>query len=250
MPSSKIEYMKTGIQGLDELLGRGLPRGWNVLVKGEPGSGKTTLGLQYLVRGAEMGEPGIYVSFNETRDEILITQKEGWNWEKWEEEGKLRFIDLSFARVIGRGQILTKSGKIDMTDFLKSLLEDHIKQIGAKRLVIDPITIISMMYGSTSDLHFMLLRFFEILNRSKVTSFLIYESSATSEGDDDLALYLAQGIILLYNQRSGDLGWSRQRGIEIYKMRGVNHKLGVYPLSISDNGISISSEFRLPSVRK
>ena len=241
--------MKTGIPGLDELLGKGLPRGWTVLVKGEPGSGKTTLCLEFLVRGAEMGEPGIYVSFNETREELLATQKEGLNWEKWEKEGKIRFIDMSFARVIGRGQLLTRAGKVDMTDFLKSLVEEHIKQIDAKRLVIDPITIIAMMYDSPRDLRFMLLRFFEILNRAKVTSFLIYESSATSD-TEDLALFLAQGIILLYNQRSGDLGWSRQRGIEIYKMRGVNHKLGVYPLTISDKGLSIGAEFRLPSVSR
>ncbi len=241
--------MKTGIQGLDELLGQGLPRGWTVLIKGEPGSGKTTLCLEYLVRRAEMGEPGIFVSFNETKEEVLATQKKGWNWEKWEEQGLLRFIDMSFARVIGRGQLLTKSGKIDLTDFLKSLLEEHIKKIDAKRLVIDPITIIAMMYDSPRDLRFMLLRFFEILNRARVTSFLIYESAATRD-TEDLALFLAQGIILLYNQRSGELGWSRQRGIEIYKMRGVNHKLGVYPFTIHDKGISISSEFRLPSISR
>src|SRR3954468_17941386 len=72
----------TGIAGLDDILGGGFPTSHLYLVEGTPGSGKTTLGLQFLRRGTELGEKGLYITLSETKDELItVAQSHGWSLE-------------------------------------------------------------------------------------------------------------------------------------------------------------------------
>ena len=102
-----MELIKTGIDGLDKLLRGGIPKGWITILSGEPGSGKTCLSVGFLVEGIrKFNESGIYCSFNESRKELLLTQKAfGYDLEEYEKQGKFAILDLSHGRASGEGQL-------------------------------------------------------------------------------------------------------------------------------------------------
>jgi circadian clock protein KaiC len=239
-----MELTKTGIQGLDELLNGGIPSGWTTIISGQPGCGKTCLAMGFLIGGIEnYDEPGVFCSFNENRKELGLTQESfGFNLTKYEKSKKLKILDFSVGRVLGDGQIVFKQKNLDLPA-LSKILKDAINEIGAKRLVIDPLTIISLLFDDIREIRYNFLRFFDVIRRFGVTSLAISETSLISKGYT-VEEFLAAGIIRLYNER---LGSKRQRGIEIIKMRGINHKRGIFPLSITNNGIVISPEVEMLS---
>ncbi len=238
-----MELTKTGIPGLDELLGGGIPTGWTAIISGAPGCGKTCLSVGYLVEGIDkFDESGIFCSFNESRKELLLTQKSfGYDLAKYEDAGRLKILDFSYGRAIGEGQLALQQTKVDLPALTKSIKES-INEIDAKRLVIDPLTIISLLFDNIREVRYNFLRFFDVIRRFGITSLAITESS-NSKGFT-VEEFLAAGIIRLYNER---LGSKRQRGIEIVKMRGINHKRGLFPLSITSQGIIISPEVEMLS---
>jgi len=130
------DLVSTGVKALDELLGGGLLRGNIVLVAGHPGSGKSTLGAQFLYYGAvEENEPGIYVSFAEGKREFYYHMKQlGMNFEKLEKEGKFRFIE----GLSGVSQSVIHE--------LINIIASVIEEVGAKRIVLDPITALLMYF--------------------------------------------------------------------------------------------------------
>ncbi|MHA1236779.1 MAG: ATPase domain-containing protein [Candidatus Hodarchaeales archaeon] len=207
-----MELTKTGIQGLDELLNGGIPSGWTTIISGQPGCGKTCLAMGFLIGGIEnYDEPGVFCSFNENRKELALTQESfGFNLTKYEKSKKLKILDFSVGRVLGDGQIVFKQKNLDLPA-LSKILKDAINEIGAKRLVIDPLTIISLLFDDIREIRYNFLRFFDVIRRFGVTSLAISETSLISKGYT-VEEFLAAGIIRLYNER---LGSKRQRGIEI-----------------------------------
>jgi circadian clock protein KaiC len=239
-----MELTKTGIQGLDELLNGGIPTGWTTILSGQPGCGKTSLSMGFLIGGIEKyGETGVFCSFNENRKELGLTQESfGYNLTKYEKSNKLKILDFSVGRVLGDGQIVFKQKSLDLPALTK-ILKDTINEISATRLVIDPLTIITLLFDDVREIRYNILRFFDVIRRFGVTTLAISEMSLLSKGYT-VEEFLAAGIIRLYNER---LGSKRQRAIEIIKMRGINHKRGVFPLSITNNGIIISPEVEMLS---
>ncbi|MFX0182641.1 MAG: RAD55 family ATPase [Candidatus Hodarchaeota archaeon] len=237
-----MELTKTGLPGLDKLLGGGIPKGWTSILSGEPGAGKTCLAIGFIVEGIKMGEPGIFCSFNESRRELYLTQKSfGYDLENYESDGTFKLLDFSYGRALGQGQLALQQYKLDLPGLTKELKE-AINSIDAKRMVIDPITIIKLLFDNIREVRYNLLRFFDVIRRFGVTSFAVVESKGM--GSFTVEEFLAAGIIRLYNERTGA---KRQRGIEIIKMRGVNHKRGVFPLSITEKGIVVSPDVEMPS---
>ena len=95
-----MERILTGIKGLDELLGGGLPKGKCILVVGSPGSGKTTLIMQFLYNGALSGERGLYITMDEKPEQVKDNFSPfGWNLDQMEKEGNLIFLDATPIRV-------------------------------------------------------------------------------------------------------------------------------------------------------
>ncbi|MFX0206766.1 MAG: ATPase domain-containing protein, partial [Candidatus Hodarchaeota archaeon] len=221
--SMDLPLTKTGIVGLDQLLGGGIPVGWSTILSGEPGAGKTCLSIGFLVQGIkEYDEPGIFCSFNEAKKELYLTQLGfGYDLQRLEAEKKFLLLDLSYGRALGDGQLALQQYKLDLPALTKKLKE-AIDSIKAKRLVIDPLTIISLLFDDVREIRYNMFRFFDVIRRFGVTSLAIAET----RGEDVYSVeeFLAAGIIRLYNERSGA---KRQRGIEIIKMRGVNHKRGI-----------------------
>ncbi|MFX0086369.1 MAG: ATPase domain-containing protein [Candidatus Hodarchaeota archaeon] len=237
-----MDLAKTGLPGLDKILGGGIPRGWTSILSGSPGAGKTCLSVGFLIEGMkQFDEPGVFCSFNESKRELYMTQKSfGYDLEKYESQGKLKFLDFSYGRALGQGELALQQFKLDLPGLTKKLKES-INVIDAKRMVIDPLTIISLLFDDIREVRYNFLRFFDVIRRFGVTSLAVVEKGLTPFSVEE---FLASGIIRLYNER---VGAKRQRGIEIVKMRGINHKRGVFPLSITDKGIIITPDVKMPS---
>ncbi|MHA2501310.1 MAG: RAD55 family ATPase [Candidatus Kariarchaeaceae archaeon] len=222
-----MERVKTGIQGLDQILNGGLVKNRVIVVQGSAGTGKTTLGLQFLSKGAEQGEPGLLLSMEyDVKDIISDMKAYGWNPEQQIEESKLR--------------IITPPGGFEdpqsmNIDDLINLIFEHVQETKAKRLVIDSINSMEIALGEDKLDRKDLLRFTTLLRDLDCTTLLIAEKF---DNQKDLVYgYLSHGIIELYNIRKGA---SRLRGLEIIKMRGVEHSNLTHSLSIEPgNGIIV-----------
>ncbi len=125
-----LERVKTGIKGFDELVEGGIPKGYNVLVTGTPGTGKSIMGLQYIYNGALAGENGIYVTIDSPRTQLIEQAgRFGWDFKKMEEEGKITFLSIPPNRA-----------RIDIFD----MLEDKVAEASAKRLVFDNLALLAI----------------------------------------------------------------------------------------------------------
>ena len=142
----ELEKAPTGIRGLDEITGGGLPRGRVTLVAGSAGAGKSLLGLEFLVTGArQYGEPGVLVSFEESAAKVTRNVRSlGFDLDQLQEDGLL--VMLSF-RVEPTDFVAT--GEFDLEP-LFAILDDAIERVGAKRVVLDTIEVLFGAFGDDS----------------------------------------------------------------------------------------------------
>lgn len=221
------KHIQTGITGLDQLLEGGFLENRAILIEGGPGTGKTTFGLQFLVHGAKHEEPGILLSLEyEPVDLVEDMQNYGWNARELIDNNQLR--------------ILTPPGGFEkpeeMTiDAVINLIFEHVNEIGAKRLVIDSLNSLEIALEHEDFNRQDLLRFITLLRELDCTILLIAEQSL--EEHNIMYSYLAHGVIKLYNLKRGA---SRLRGIEVLKMRGINHSNLTHSMAISNqSGINV-----------
>jgi len=249
-----IEKVKTGVDGLDDLLKGGIPKYHTVLISGQAGSGKTIFGSAYIFNGASVfNEAGIYVSFEQKRVDVL-NQAEvfGWDFEGLEKNGLVRVISYADKSSVNLFQVLDDIKKV-------------AREIKAKRVVIDSIsslllhlglaTTIELVSSMGKDLHQVSFPLSgEMITRMTVketmlklknldlTTMVISELPETSEylSRDTISEYLADGVILL--QYLGVVG-ADARTLQIRKMRNTDHANDYIPFSIvSEKGIVLNIE--------
>ncbi|MCL7415398.1 MAG: hypothetical protein M8349_04980 [ANME-2 cluster archaeon] len=224
------EHSTTGIKGLDKMTNGGFIRGSNVLVSGGSGTGKTMISLQFIVEGAKMGEPGIFVSFEE--DPVLLRNNAGslgWDLEKLEKEGLLRILYSSAHQL-----------ELNKTALeIKSLVEE----VDAKRVVIDGINNLKAALLDDLSLNeyvFNLSRYFSSRNIialfTNETSELMGSSSITSNGTS----VVMDCIILL---RYVEIESEMKKAISVLKMRGSNHDKEIRELVIDKKGVEVKLPF-------
>ncbi|TMV45180.1 circadian clock protein KaiC [Paenibacillus mesophilus] len=216
----------TGVRGLDVLMDGGFPQGSTIMVEGAPGTGKTTLGMQFLVHGAmKDGEAGIYVTFEEFPDQLYSDMLAfGWDLRKLEAEGALRVISMSPDIFIE--QIVEPGG----------LVEKLIRQIDCKRIVIDSISLFRYGAAGEEEHRRMLYRLRNILRRLGLTSILIKERGTMRE-ESGFEAYISDGFIQL--QLKQQMEKYRVRTLEILKMRGRRIREGEHVYRLTDNGIRL-----------
>ncbi len=221
----KIEKVPTGIKGLDQLLKGGYEKHSIVLISGDPGSGKTTMGLQYIYNGAtEHDEPGIFISFEEPMEMLYKhSQQYGWDFRKLEHEDKFRLVD---ARSLKAETLF----HIDV-----GMTFDTIKSIGAKRVVIDSLTAYSMLFENLYRQRIALRELFESLRKLGCTTLMINEYSRRYR-QYPIVDFLADELILVYNRRVKN---NRIRGVEVIKARGTEHIDKPCPLAFGKKGIEV-----------
>jgi circadian clock protein KaiC len=261
-----MRQISTGINGLDKMLNGGIPSGRCILVCGSPGAGKTILSWQFLHYGAtQCNEPGLYVCLDEEvtllKEEIgsfhfqadtnqteAETQGLGWNIEESEKEGKLAIVDASPIRLMPVN-IQLKIGNISVgkKDFdlvsLMEIVKQKAEKIKAKRLVIDPITALTLQYDDISERRTATLDLFETLQKLGTTNLITTElRRAALEREIRAEEYLAHGVIVLHVVvNNGQI----VRGIQIEKMRGIPHDNQIRPYEIARKGISVFPQDKL-----
>ncbi len=218
----KITRLKTDISGLDQIMGGGIPERDLMLLSGTCGTGKTIFGLQFLYSQAKK-EPGIYVSFEEGINQIKDTAESfGWNVDALEKSNKIRFL---------------KYDPFKLEDIFE-VIESNIREIGAKRIVIDSISSLGIYVRDPPELRRMILQISNMLRKNSCTSLLISEIVAGSDSLSRFGMeeFVTDGVILLHNVL---IAGEYRRGISIWKMRATNHSKKIHPYRITDKGIII-----------
>jgi KaiC domain protein len=221
--------VKTGISGLDEMLQGGLPENHIVLVMGSFGTGKTTLGLQFLVEGLRQAEPCIFISLEEDKDSIMKNAATfGWD-----------LTPALEAKKLGVFKLEPSDAKTTIMR-IKSELPKFIKSFGAKRVVLDSVSLLNMMFSDENERRSNLFNLCQLLRTTGATSMLTAEVKDENprSSRDGLAEYTADGVLLLQSDENKE-GGEVQLTIRIMKMRRTAHSRRVKPYSITDKGIVV-----------
>jgi circadian clock protein KaiC len=231
--SKALQKALTGIQGLDEITGGGLPRGRPTLVSGGAGSGKTMFGLEFLVRGAtQYDEPGVFMSFEETLPDLTTNAASlGFDLDRLVAEKKL-FLDHVF---ISRSEI-AETGEYDL-DGLFIRIADAVKRVGAKRVVLDTIESLFGELPNPGILRAEIRRLFAWLKQQGLTTVITAERDRpdvlTRHGIEE---FVSDCVIVLDHRVREEISTRRLR---IVKYRGSTHGTNEYPFLIDEHGISV-----------
>jgi circadian clock protein KaiC len=223
---------KTGITGLDEITGGGIPTGRPTLVCGGAGSGKTLLSVEFIVRGAlELNEPGVFMSFEEKADEIAVNVASlGFDLDKLQRE---KMIKLDYVH-IDRSEI-EETGEYDL-EGLFIRLGYAIDSLKAKRVVLDTIENLFSGLSNTVILRAELRRLFQWLKDKKVTAIITGEKGEGTLTRQGLEEYVSDCVILLDHRVTNQIS---TRFLRIVKYRGSVHGTNEYPFLIDHEGISV-----------
>jgi circadian clock protein KaiC len=234
MDSNKNSLRKTptGIEGLDEITAGGLPTGRTTLVCGSAGSGKTVLGLEFLVHGIlDYGEPGVFMAFEETEHDLAQNVASfGYDLEQLQSESKLVIDHV----LIERSEI-EETGEYDL-EGLFIRLGNAVDTIGAKRVVLDTIEVLFSGLRNESIIRAELRRLFRWLKDRGLTAIVTGERGEGLLTRYGLEEYVADCVILLDHRVTEQLSTRRLR---IVKYRGSLHGTDEYPFLMGENGISV-----------
>lgn len=236
-----MKRIKTGIDGLDELVEGGFPETRTILVTGATGTGKTIFSMQFLYNGAKKyNEPGVYLTLDERPDLIREDMaKFGWDIKALEEKGMIQIIDGSIAK-IGIPSDEEYSLPITGFDLDKLLLElmRVIKRIDAKRVVIDSVPALGLNFENEAQVRKAVLKISYLLTKSGVTTLLTTEinEGSTSFGKYEVEEYVSDGVIVLHYM---GVGTQNNRTLHIRKMRATKHSEELHPIKITNDGIKV-----------
>lgn len=223
----KADRAQTGIDGLDDVIEGGILRKSTTMIAGGSGSGKSIFCMEFLVNGIEKyGENGVYISFEESEEKIL-RDMESFGWEVEEKIKKKKLAILYYQPEQIEKFLKTGEGTI----------VDVIEMMNAKRIVIDSITAFLLLHQEELDKRKSLLKLLDLISRWGCTTLLVSEQDENPEMHKSNAVeFEVDNVVLLYNIKKGDI---RQRALEVLKMRATHHQTKIFPMSISDIGVTI-----------
>ncbi|HEX3420970.1 MAG TPA: ATPase domain-containing protein [Candidatus Udaeobacter sp.] len=229
------EYCSSGIEGLDDILKGGLPRDCFYLIQGDPGSGKTTLALQFLLEGVRCGEPVFYVTLSETREELLkVTRSHGWSLES------IPLLELSAIEQFLRPEAQTTvfhPSEVELSRVSK-LLVDEASKTRPARIVFDSLSEFRLMSETALRYRRELLNLKRHFAQYKSTVLLLDDKMDRGMiGTDPHVLSLSHGVIEM-EQLSPDYGKSRRR-LRVLKLRGVKFREGYHDYTIETGGLRV-----------
>ncbi len=226
------ERLKTGIKGLDEMTKGGFIRGDTVLVAGPPGTGKTTLGLQFLMQGLSDGENGLFVTIEETPQKIIEDALNlGWDLKKFEKEGRFKLHQL-------RSEML-QSGGVPILQCI-----DLAKGMNARRIVVDPISLYSLNIDEPDELRRELYTFVNYMKSNGITLMLTQEIPEIITRVSRISDYGIEFIVdCIIMQQYVEIESEIKRSVNILKMRGTDHDKAIRRYEITHRGVEIFTRF-------
>jgi circadian clock protein KaiC len=231
-PTRSLPKTPSGIAGLDEITGGGLPTGRPTIITGTAGCGKTLFGIEFLVRGAtEYGEPGVFMAFEETAEELTANVRSlGFDLDELVAQDQLVLDHVHVER-----SEIEENGEYDL-EGLFIRLGFAIDSIGAKRVVLDTIETLFSSLPNPAILRAELRRLFRWLKEKGVTAIITAERGEGVLTRHGLEEYVSDCVILLDHRTIDQITTRRLR---IVKYRGSSHGTNEYPFLIDEDGISI-----------
>lgn len=224
--------LATGIEGLDDILSGGLPQDRLYLVQGDPGVGKTTLALQYLLQGLNQGEPVLYITLSETREELEeVAHSHGWSLDG------LHLHDLStIEEAVGAelNQSVFHHADIELNE-LAGILLARVSEVAPSRVVLDSLSELRLMAGDAFRFRRQILALKQFFAGRKCTVLLLDDRSC-DVGEHQLQS-LAHGVIRL-ERLSTEFGTTRRR-LTVQKLRGLRFREGYHDYVINTGGIEV-----------
>lgn len=230
-PTGPPERCKTGIAKLDEILGPGIPYGSSLLLSGVAGTGKTVLSLEFVYRGAQAGQKGIYFSFEETEERLRATAKGlGWDLDREIDRGMVEIV------FIPQPDILVESNLF--------MIRQRIAQLGATRVVIDSVSVFLHKVENAQVSREKLFHLCSIVQNAGAVGFFATDIPYGANKVSRLGVEetVVDGIIIL---SSIEEGLERHRYLEVYKLRNTAHLKGRHNLVIGPEGISLFPRYGL-----
>ena len=228
------ELCSTGVEGLDDILAGGLPRGGFYLIQGDPGSGKTTLALQFLREGLRRGEKVFYITLSETKPELLqVARSHGWSLDK------IAVLDLSVVENLLRPEAQTTvfhPSEVELTR-MSQLLIDEVCKTQPTRIAFDSLSEFRLMAETPLRYRRQLLTLKQQFATFNSTVLLLDDKMDNSGVIDPHVLSLTHGVINM-EQLSPDYGTSRRR-MRVAKLRAVKFREGYHDYIIATGGLSV-----------
>ncbi len=219
-----MEKVKTGIPGMDKIMGGGIPKTQLSLITGTSGTGKTTFCCQFMHEGIKrFNDRGVYLSFEEPAASIKENTREfGWDFDVLEKSGKFSFIKYDPYHI----------------EEVFDILESSIREIKATRVVVDSISALGLHVKDDSELRRMIFDLSMILRKLNCTSVLVSEIVPGSRGISRYGVeeFVADNVVVLYYER---LKSTFSRAIQVWKVRGSIHSEKLHPYRIGKGGVTV-----------
>jgi circadian clock protein KaiC len=216
---------KTGIVKLDALLGEGIPHGSSLLISGVAGTGKTVLLLEFLYRGALMGEKGILFSFEETGERLLATTRGlGWDLEREIKRGMVEIVFTPQPNIVVEKHLL--------------MMRERVEELSAKRVAVDSVSVFLHKVKDPQIAREKTFQLASIVQNAQAVGFL---ATDIPYGTKQISRFgveetVVDGVILL---SSSEEDRERARYIEVYKLRNTAHLNGRHNMAIGPDGINV-----------
>ncbi|MFB6219019.1 MAG: KaiC domain-containing protein [Halobacteriaceae archaeon] len=226
---SDIPRIDIGVDGLDEMIQGGVPERSMMVAIGSAGTGKSTLGMQFIHRALQKGERAVYIALDESSDAVVSAADEkGWDFSRYADSGQLAVVDFDPVEMV------------NSLENVRAELPDLVEEFGASRLVLDSVSLLEMMYDSQARRRTEIYDFTRGLEDAGVTTLL------TSEADEQTSYgsrfgvieYLTDAVLVLQYIRGDDFRETRL-GLEIVKIRNANHSREMKPYDITNDGIEV-----------
>jgi KaiC/GvpD/RAD55 family RecA-like ATPase len=225
------EPVQTGVAGRDSILGGGLVKDATVLVSGNPGTGKSIFGIQYLYRGVtEHDQDGMYLSFEENESDIRQAA-ESVGFEEWAD-----LVDDGRIKVYDKSTLLRQE---DFNSAVDKMLEE-LTEGEYDRLVLDSLSMFQLFFDDEQEERTYILKFADILKSHGVTAVLINEQG-TMFPDTDIGLenFLTDGNIYFIQTPTGS---GVNRYVWVAKMRKQNIDTDIFPMEIGQGGVTVHEQ--------
>jgi circadian clock protein KaiC len=233
-PEDSEKRLSTGIEGLDDILTGGLPKGHLYLVEGDPGTGKTTLALQYLMEGARVGEKGIYVTLSESKMELeQVARSHGWD-----------ISPISIFEMIPSDEDLSPEAQytvfhpseVELADTITSILE-QVESVDPQRVVFDSLSEFRMLARDPLKYRRQILALKRYFAGRNITVLLLDDRTAEGNTNDLQLQSIAHGVIKMQSLER-DFGIKRRR-LEVHKLRASFFREGYHDYTIRTGGVAV-----------